>query len=299
MKRILLGIVVATLALLTTAAAGAQGDNYTYCPGSPQTRLASALNGVVTPGLPNVIRSQPWQGSGSQILGEIPAGGIFALMQGYTPQCSNGMLWYYVSYNGIVGWTPEGSNYGEYWTAPYSGYVDNGNLCSLSPRLSIGGSGIVTPGLPNVIRTEPNKSPFSSIVASIPAGGVFTVLDGPVCGDRVLWWLVNYNGSVGWTGEGENFTYWTEPFSGGSACPLPTRLYAGGWGYVLPGLPNRLRADPTQSARQIGRLPAGATFSVLSGPVCSEGVYWWQVNYRGRVGWTAEGSAREYWIAPY
>lgn len=298
MKRIVIIAFALLLSALSTAAAQAQGDDYYDCPGSPATRLNNALYGVVTPGLPNVMRSQPWQGAGSRILGEIPAGGIFEVLRVYAPQCSNGMLWYYVSYNGIIGWTPEGSNYGEYWTAPYSGYVDPG-ACNLSPRLSIGGRGVVSPGLPNVMRTEPNKSGYSRVIGSIPAGGVFTVLDGPNCGNGVLWWLVNYNGIVGWTGEGENFSYWAEPYSGGATCSLSPRLYAGGYGYVLPGLPNRLRAEPSQYARQVGRMPAGAAFSVLAGPVCSEGWNWWQVNYGGRIGWTAEGSNHEYWIAPY
>ena len=28
---------------------------------------------------------------------------------------------------------------------------------------------------------------------------------------------------------------------------------------------------------------------VLSGPVCANGLTWWQVNYRGMIGWTVEG----------
>jgi len=42
---------------------------------------------------------------------------------------------------------------------------------------------------------------------------VFTVLDGPWCGDEHLWWQVNYNDKIGWTAEGEGSVYWLEPAS--------------------------------------------------------------------------------------
>jgi uncharacterized membrane protein YgcG len=83
---------------------------------------------------------------------------------------------------------------------------------NLASRLQINGSGRVLPGLPNNLRAQPTST--SKALGQIPAGGVFTVLDGPSCGDQgVLYWLVSYNGVQGWTGEGQGSTYWVEPTS--------------------------------------------------------------------------------------
>jgi hypothetical protein len=83
-------------------------------------------------------------------------------------------------------------------------------------------------------------------------------------------------------------------------CPgvLPPRLVIGERGRVIPGIPNRLREEPGIDRTQIGRIDGGRQFDVLDGPVCSDGYAWWQVNYNGQVGWTAEGTNNEYWLEP-
>ena len=88
--------------------------------------------------------------------------------------------------------------------------------------------------------------------------------------------------------------------SSGGQCPgaPPSRLIVGGSGRVTPGDPNILR-DQAGSSRSLGIIPAGATFSVLAGPLCaSNGVAWWQVQYNGLTGWTAEGAGSIYYLAP-
>ncbi len=84
-------------------------------------------------------------------------------------------------------------------------------LCApnLPPRLVVGGSGRVTPGLPNNLRQGPGSS--TAYVGEIPPGGQFTVLEGPTCGSGMSWWKVNYNGTIGWTPEGIYPEYWVEP----------------------------------------------------------------------------------------
>jgi uncharacterized protein YraI len=78
--------------------------------------------------------------------------------------------------------------------------------------MTIGGLGRVTPGLANALRSQPSRSAsISAVIGQIPAGGVFSVLNGPVCADGFAWWQVNYNGQVGWTAEGQGTTYWLEP----------------------------------------------------------------------------------------
>jgi hypothetical protein len=179
-------------------------------------------------------------------------------------------------------------------------------MCSLTPRLTIGGTGQVTPGLPNVMRTLPRRGTDSAIVGQIPAGGVFSVLNGPQCdAEGRYWWQVNYNGITGWTAEGEYGIYWLQPYGGSPqpvACTLTPRLTPGTTAYVTPGLPNVIRTLPRRGADSliVGRIPGNGVFTVLSGPQCdNEGRYWWQVNYAGITGWTAEGENGVYWLAPF
>jgi hypothetical protein len=87
------------------------------------------------------------------------------------------------------------------------------------------------------------------------------------------------------------------------ACPgfnLAARLRVGQQGRVLPGLPNRLRAQPNTTSAQLGTIPAGGIFNVIGGPVCdaSTGILWWQVTYNGQTGWTSEGQGNTYWCEP-
>jgi hypothetical protein len=86
----------------------------------------------------------------------------------------------------------------------------------------------------------------------------------------------------------------------GSDCPgTPTpRLVVGQPARVTPGLPNNLRSGAGIWNHRIGQIPGGGTVDVLAGPVCAGRYNWWQVNYRGTVGWTAEGIPGNYWLEP-
>lgn len=87
-------------------------------------------------------------------------------------------------------------------------------------------------------------------------------------------------------------------------CPgaLPSRLKAGEYAYVIPEppVPNRVRSGPGSEYDIVGEAQPGAAMSVLSGPRCSNGWSWWEVSVQGSGlrGWTAEGDASEYWLAP-
>jgi hypothetical protein len=45
-------------------------------------------------------------------------------------------------------------------------------------------------------------------------------------------------------------------------------------------------------------MPAGSEFDVIAGPICAEGLVWWQVQYGDHYGWTAEGEGTSYWLEP-
>jgi uncharacterized protein YraI len=190
--------------------------------------------------------------------------------------------------------------------------------CSgLTPRLVMGQSARVTPGLPNNLREEPARS--ARLIGEIPGEGVFTVIDGPRCTGDGTWWRVDYNGLVGWTIEGNTSgQYFVEPLNlvaAPTAVPvvLPTvtptpapvicnpallpRLRIGEKGRVTPGDPNNVREQPGQSSRYVGEIPGLGVFTVLEGPRCTGDGSWWRVDYNGLVGWTIEGIG-DYWIEP-
>ncbi len=175
-------------------------------------RLTINGYGRVTPGVPNVVRNAPGTnstGSNSQVIGQIPGGGVFSVQGG--PECgSDGRWWWYVNYNGLIGWTAEGEGYGTYWVEPwYSGPV--GCPGALPSRLTTGSYGRVMyyPYLPNRIRSAATYSGYT--LGYIPPGGTFYIVSGPNCADNTAWWQVSYNGVTGWTAEGGNGTYWLEP----------------------------------------------------------------------------------------
>jgi hypothetical protein len=100
-------------------------------------------------------------------------------------------------------------------------------------------------------------------------------------------------------------TNWTSAIGGGvEAAPLPTcdgtqqsRLNVGDNARVISAsVPNRLRANPSTSAEQVGQIPGAGAFTVLEGPVCADGYAWYRVQYLDTQGWTAEGNPTEYFI---
>lgn len=80
--------------------------------------------------------------------------------------------------------------------------------------------------------------------------------------------------------------------------PLP-QLMIGMSARVLPGDANNVRDTPSRSGELVGTIPGGEIFDVLDGPVCADGLNWWQVDYESVNGWTVEGSGSEYWVEPY
>lgn len=58
------------------------------------------------------------------------------------------------------------------------------------------------------------------------------------------------------------------------------------------------RNEPTVNANLITSLRPGYVLSVLEGPVCADGFTWYQVNYQGQIGWSAESFDTEYYLAP-
>jgi hypothetical protein len=67
------------------------------------------------------------------------------------------------------------------------------------------------PPVPNNVRSGPGTN--FSIIGSLQNGEEVTVIDGPACADRWVWWVVRSNktGLTGWTAEGDFDNYWLIP----------------------------------------------------------------------------------------
>jgi hypothetical protein len=78
----------------------------------------------------------------------------------------------------------------------------------------------------------------------------------------------------------------------------PAPLVVGERGQVSPGQSNNVRDVPNREGARVGQIPGGETFAVLDGPVCTDGLVWWQVDYGGLVGWTVDGMDGEQWLLP-
>ena len=69
---------------------------------------------------------------------------------------------------------------------------------------------------------------------------------------------------------------------------------------VVPGTPPViLRDEPTFRSNRLGTLTPGASFRVVNGPVCADGIIWWKVSSAGVDGWAAEGQNGDYFLMPY
>lgn len=170
--------------------------------------------------------------------------------------------------------------------------------CPPAQPLFPGFGGIVSPGLPNTVRATPGMS--SAVTGTLVGGEYFIVREGPHCMDGYNWWRVEassqHGGNFsGWTADGAPNTPWLQRWTCGG---MGSQHIAGMATWVTPGLPNALRSQPG-SGTNIGAIPGGAQISIVAGPQCVGGRTWWQVNYAGLVGWTAEGEGGSYWLDPY
>jgi hypothetical protein len=67
---------------------------------------------------------------------------------------------------------------------------------------------------------------------------------------------------------------------------------------VTPGEANNVRDTASRSGALVGQISGGSIFSVLDGPVCADGLQWWQVEYGDLTGWTVEGNGEDYFLMP-
>ena len=83
--------------------------------------------------------------------------------------------------------------------------------CAAMPPLPLteGMQARATPGAPSNLRAAPAL--IGLRIGSVPAGQVFTVLDGPVCSaDGLYWWQIAYDTLTGWIAQGQGGVYFVE-----------------------------------------------------------------------------------------
>ncbi len=81
-------------------------------------------------------------------------------------------------------------------------------------------------------------------------------------------------------------------------CPLPARLQVGDGVEVIDGVANNLRSGPGLAyARLPQRMVPGDVWYVQAGPICADGIHWYQVAAYDFAAWTAEGQpGRGYYL---
>ncbi len=83
------------------------------CPESGVSRLRVGQRAKVSPGAPNNLRASPRDG---ERIHTLPGGSIFLVLDG--PSCgADGLIWWKVNYQGVIGWTAE-SDQNAYWLEP-------------------------------------------------------------------------------------------------------------------------------------------------------------------------------------
>lgn len=262
---------------------------------------------------PNGVGSMPIYNAinDPSAIASLPAGTVVEILQ-TMPAVTSGRVqaWKYLrTEDGRMGWTPSRD------MVDLSVTLQPGVRAEALPvGVPEPGTGILRPG-PHPLYDSPN----GRVIAQLQQEMQFTLLESQDM-NYVTWWHIRLDGGGdGWiydldpnnfSGGIQGFPWTISPSSGGSnqsggvttsdrVCPNspPPRLIPGHIGRVTPGDPNRIRVEP-ESGRVLGQIPAGGTFTVLGGPSCGpvNGLTWWQVDYNGTVGWTAEGQGNVYWL---
>lgn len=60
-----------------------------------------------------------------------------------------------------------------------------------------------------------------------------------------------------------------------------------------------LRSGPSVDYNVLQRIQPLQVFFVLDGPQCAGGYTWFKINYKGQVGWIAEGDNDQYYAEPF
>jgi hypothetical protein len=181
------------------------------------------------------------------------------------------------------------------------------NNCAPS-HLHVGDSAYIScVGKDNFRRSDADNHSSTNIIGTIFMGEVIEILDGPECSNGWTMWKVRTTrNEKGWTAETDNNDrFFVIPITTRQLCPnaLPTRLIVGGKAKVMesPDDPNSVRISASVDADRVGMVYPGEIMQIIDGPKCGDGSHWWKIqSANGNVtGWTREGDAGRYFLAPF
>jgi len=105
------GLFVAALSLLGTTTNTPLNQPPTptsVCDPAPRSHLILHERARVSLEDPRPLNLRDGAGTGSEIIGQIPASGVFYVLAG--PQCSQSYAWFRVEYDDATGWIAEGDS---------------------------------------------------------------------------------------------------------------------------------------------------------------------------------------------
>jgi hypothetical protein len=170
--------------------------------------------------------------------------------------------------------------------------------CFPSLLFSVGQRVVLDPGVN--VRNIPSLS--GGIVNYYTEEVVLTITDGPACENGYNWWRVAGVGNPGWVIEGRPQRYFLAPAVGtpdpSLLCYPPLNFTAGDRARTVTGVRVHTRAE--LDALVIHVVPLGTLVTLLEGPICANGLNWWQARIPfGNTtieGWVAEGYPDNHWL---
>lgn len=226
------------------------------------------------------------------------------------PVCAEGLNWWQVEGPVNPGWIAEGTPDFRL-IFPDDTYIVGDNCAA---PLALGDGGALRLIYSARVRHVPG---FSARVLGVMAANTpLSVRGEPECVDGSNWWPVwaPSGGAFveGWMAQSDDdgtplVTAETVTALGdASACAPPYHRLAEGVRAVVTyrgTQPKNLRTAPSLSAGIVNQLVEGIAVDLLDGPVCADGLNWWQVRVVGSPetsGWMAEGgtAAGGYWLLP-
>lgn len=239
--------------------------------------------------------SAPW-------LANFPEARDFRVLEG--PICADNYFWWRVRGSGVTGWVVERSAAQVFFI--FITPLNTPVVCPTPLNLSIGEEIELVTG----VRVREGAGLSNRTLTVAPLGAMATVLSEAVCADGYNWRRVRVTVAnfpyEGWLVEGSSIVpqeFYIE-ITPETVCWPPLRLSPGDRGRVgyRDGMPKNLRATPGEDGEVLYTLVRGVPFEITGGPVCINGMNWWQVRILSNIpaaGWLAEGQRGNYWVRPY
>lgn len=229
----------------------------------------------------------------------------FRVLEG--PVCNDGQLWWRVRNFEAEGWLSEGVDLQLLFPG------DRPGPQCVEPQPFAAGQPVA---FRSGIRLREEAGLGGRVITTADTGQNAVIVAGPVCADDINWWLVRFQlasvTTTAWAAEGQFDDLYliaipdVVPTPQPEPCAPPSRRLGEGVRAVVTyrdTQPKNLRTAPGRDAPIITHLLEEVAVDIIGGPVCSDGLNWWQLQVVTRpdlVGWMAEGgtAARGYWLQP-